>query len=164
MTSRSVIVVWFLALATAACGDPEPLSTVTSGEGRQQMQGDAAWPESDLDGASSFVVEYPEDLPERAVAFDGTITGVSTGSYDEDAGATPVRLDVQINEVFAGDVGDSVVVRTWDFILQGRDVEGARILAAAERSLDVMGCGFTRPYSSAEAAEWRATFSSGESE
>lgn len=137
---------------------------MTAGEGGQQIEGDATWPDTDVGGTSSCVIEYPEDLAERPVAFDGTITAVTTGAHDEDAGATPVRLEVQINEVFAGDVRDSVVMHTWDFMLQDRDVEGARVLAAAEPSLDLMGCGFTRPYSSAEAAEWRATFRSRKSE
>lgn len=158
MTSRSVVLACFLPFLVSACADspPSPAERVEQG----QVEADAAWPETDVDSASSCIVEYPEDLPDRPIAFDGTITDVATGARDEDAGATPVRLDVQINEVFSGDVQDSVVMRTWDFMLQDRDVQGARILAAAERSLDLMGCGFTRPYSETEAAEWRAAFSS----
>ena len=102
---------------------------------------------------------YPDRLAERAFAFDGTILEVTRGEYDRGAGAAPVELELRVNEVFRGDLGDLVTMHTWNFMLPEHDVRGARILASAGPTLDVMGCGYTRPYSEEDAQYWRSVFS-----
>jgi hypothetical protein len=121
------------------------------------------WPATKPGPAVSCVYDYPADLPDREIAFDGTITRVRMGTYDEDAGATPARLELEVNEVFTGTLAEVVTMRTWDFMLPDEDVTDVRILAAAGPTLDLMGCGFSRPYSVGEAREWREAFGDGPS-
>ena len=116
------------------------------------------WPDVQTSNADC-VVDYPRDLRERSVAFDGTIEKVQLGEYDEDAGATPARVEIRVHEVFYGDIEGFIVMRTWDFMLPDDDLSGKRVLVAADHSLDLMGCGFTRPYSKEDADFWRKTFS-----
>jgi len=118
----------------------------------------AGWPSVDT-AAVTCVVTYPDDLTESSVAFDGTVVGVQAGEPQPDAGGDrPVRLELRVNQRFKGAVGAAVVMKTWDFMLPGEDVTGVRVLAAAGESLDLMGCGFTRPYSPEEAAVWAEAF------
>ena len=118
------------------------------------------WPSTEIGAAASCVYDYPRDLGGREIAFDGTITATVVGEYDENAGAKPVTLYLYVNEVFKGDLPehDEITMSTWDFMLPDDDVSNVRILAAAGPTLDLMGCGFSRPYSEAEAAEWRTVF------
>ncbi len=69
-----------------------------------------------------------------------------------------MRLELRVNQRFKGAVGATVVLKTWDFMLPQEDVTGVRVLAAAGESLDLMGCGFTRPYSPEDAAVWAEAF------
>lgn len=121
------------------------------------------WPPTDPGEAATCLRQYPEDLSTMPLAFDGTIVGVRRGTYDKEAGGTPVDLELVVNQVFRGDLGAKVTMHTLDFSGPGSDEPwdptGIRILAAAGEKLDVMYCGFTRPFSSSEAAEWSAAFS-----
>jgi hypothetical protein len=85
------------------------------------------------------------------------------GEYVEEAAATPVDLNVRVNRTFEGDLGENVTMHTWDFSDPNSsevwDPSGIRILAAASESLDVMFCGFTRPYTSSDAELWDTLFS-----
>ncbi len=143
-----------LGVLLAACGG---LGDIAGSDATVQ------WPETSEDtSAGSCVYKYPEDLEERPYAFDGTVVSVSRGEYVEDAGSTPLELRVQINEAFNGDLSDTVTVHTWDFSSPESgdtvDLVGARILAATGDTMDLMGCGFTRPYSVEDAELWRTTF------
>lgn len=120
-----------------------------------------AWPSTEVDRrVADCVYQYPDDLETRAIAFDGTITKVHIGHYLRGPSATPVRLRMRVNEVFRGDLSDEVTLHTWRFMLPKHDVTGARLLAAAGRTMGLMGCGFTRPYSEADAEYWRQVFGS----
>ncbi|HEY7875994.1 MAG TPA: hypothetical protein VIG64_12825 [Actinomycetota bacterium] len=153
--------VWVAALAivvgVADCGSSEPARSTGGRPPRLTAEADADWPDVRTRN-SDCVVDYPKDLAERALAFDGTIESIDVGEHDDDAGATPVRLGVRLHEVFRGDLDEFVVIRTWDFMLSQHDVTGVRILAAVDLTLDLMGCGFTRPYSVKDAARWRAIY------
>ena len=120
------------------------------------------WPPTEPGAAASCVYRYPDELAERPIAFDGTIVSIHRGDYIEEAAATPVDLDLQVNKVFRGDLGDTVTMHTFDFSAPGSagawDPTGIRILAAASESLDVIFCGFTRSYTVGDAELWEATF------
>lgn len=149
-----------IAIMLLACGEVRPDSDVTSGSAQSPgpPSGLANWPDVDSEG-ETCVVRYPRDLDDQEKAFDGTIETVEFGDYNEDAGAAPVRLEFRVNEVFRGEhIDNFVVMNTWDFMLPDEDVTGTRLLVAAGPSLDLMGCGFTRPYSEDEASMWRKTF------
>lgn len=150
-----------IAIMLFACGEPSPGNDPSSGSSQSSPTptGLANWPDVDS-GGEACVVRYPHDLGKLENAFDGTIEAVEFGNYNEDAGATPVRLEFRVNEVFRGQhIDNFVVMNTWDFMLPNEDVTGTRLLAAAGPSLDLMGCGFTRPYSEDDASRWRKTFS-----
>jgi hypothetical protein len=144
-----------IMLLASGCGDSEAPSATKAAP---TAVGDLAdWPDvttEDMD----CVVSYPEDLDDRPFAFDGTIEAVHLTAYDEDAGARPARLEIRIHEVFRGDLDEFVVLQSWDFMLPQEDLAGTRVLAATGHSLDLMGCGFTRPYSKRDATFWRQTF------
>lgn len=123
------------------------------------------WPEvwTEKSGAAiECVYAYPDGLAEQPNAFDATVTGVRVGADEgeTEASPTPATLELTVNEVFAGPERSTITMHTWTFMLPA-DPEaavGARILAAAGETLDLMSCGFTRQYSAADAADWRETF------
>jgi hypothetical protein len=116
------------------------------------------WPDVETENMDC-VVTYPGDLAKRDRAFAGRVESVEIGDYDEDAGARPARVAFRIEELFRGIIhGDYLVLNTWDFMLPEHDITGARVLAAGDNIGDLMGCGFTRPYSEEEAQMWRETF------
>lgn len=145
-----------VALVALACGDPEDSSPTGA---RPTTIGDVtAWPDVGTENMDC-VVDYPDDLAKRQQAFAGRVESVEVDEYDEDAGARPARVRFRIEELFRGIVhGDYLVLYTWDFMLPEQDITGARVLAASDISGDLMGCGFTRPYSEQEARMWRETF------
>lgn len=170
-TVATALLMTLLACAPAAVAPPD-VSVTTSprsdaGVGATPSGGAAAvvpaanWPNPDPNPpAISCAYRYPDDLQDRANAFDATVVDVDLGKYSEDAGARPATLTVSLNEVFKGPQKSSVVMKTWDFSLPPRPerVVGVRILAAAGEALDLMSCGFTRPYSQSDADRWRELF------
>ncbi|HWC32060.1 MAG TPA: hypothetical protein VG709_02930 [Actinomycetota bacterium] len=161
MSRRVSITVFVFVLVLASCGRANAPSETAARERppRAPATGHRAWPSTEIGPAVSCVSEYPHRLDDRAYAFDGTIQEVTRGEYDQDAGATPVDLRLRVNEVFQGDLGDVVTMHTWNFMLPEHDVRGTRILASAGPTLDLMGCGYTRPYSEEDAQYWRDVFS-----
>ena len=138
----------------AATTSPSPIATVTPGVA-------GSWPDLRPPTAGSCVSTYPADLRRRAIAFDATVTAVRVGDFDENAGMRPATVDLAVHEVFAGPERQTVRMRTWDGFLprpEPQDAVGLRVLASAGETLDLMACGYTRPYRAAEAAEWRRTF------
>ena len=115
------------------------------------------WPKVAVGPAVSCVYDYPDDLPDRARAVAGTVTNVSPGEYDADAGATPATVTVAVDEWFRGGRGQTVVFDTFDFMLPDdpQDAVGVRILAAFGPAPDLMACGFTRPWDEKTAHAWR---------
>jgi hypothetical protein len=113
--------------------------------------------------AASCVYRYPDDLAGMPVAFDGTVIDIERGDYSDDAGATPLRLEVQVNYLYKGDLQPVVIMNTWDFSLPGHgpgwDPTGTRILTAVSESLDVTFCGFTRPYTESDGEFWAEALS-----
>lgn len=138
----------------AAAASSAPTSAATPG-----MPG--KWPDLRPPTAASCVSQYPDELPARANAFDATVAKVTVGDFDENAGMRPATVDLAIHEVFAGPERQSVQLHTWDgFLPQGNPQEpvGLRVLASAGDTLDLMACGFTRPYSQTDADAWRRIF------
>lgn len=122
-----------------------------------------SWPDLRPASAASCYVQYPDDLSSREIAFDGTVTAVTVGPYDNNAGMRPATVDLAVHEVFAGPQRQSAVLRSWDGFLPSPDPQeavGLRVLAAAGKTLDLMGCGFTRPYNKPDAEAWRTAFRS----
>ncbi|HVE97972.1 MAG TPA: hypothetical protein VNA12_02205 [Mycobacteriales bacterium] len=119
-----------------------------------------SWPDPRVGPAVSCVSEYPDRLAENEHAFDATVTGVHVGPRDEDAAASPATLTLDLHEVFTGPDRPSETMRTWDFMLpeEPQDAVGVRLLVAAGETLDLKGCGYTRPYSAADAEQWREAF------
>lgn len=149
----AVIAVLLLA---PGCGKPEgPPSARTTSTAAGDL---AQWPDVETENMDC-VLKYPDDLAARDDAFSGRIESVELGEYDEDAGARPALISFRVEEVFRGIFhGDYLVLDTWDFMLPKEDITGARVLAASDTTGDLMGCGFTRPYSPRDARLWRQTF------
>lgn len=137
----------------------EPVSLSDSGDN------DAArvWPPTEPGEAALCVFQYPDDLGDMPIAFDGTVVSIHRGEFVEEAAATPVDLELRVQRAFRGDLGDTVTMHTWDFSDPGTtntwDPTGIRVLAAASDTLDVMFCGFTRPYSASDEEVWETVFS-----
>lgn len=145
-----------IALAAVACGDPE--NSLPKGTPPTAVGDVTEWPDVDTENMGC-VIDYPDDLAARHRAFAGRVESVELGEYDEDAGARPVRVAFRIEELFRGILhGEYLVLNTWDFMLPDHDITGTRVLAATDISGDLMGCGFTRPYSKQEARMWREMF------
>ncbi len=158
MKGRLSGTVMAICVLASGCGGRE---APPSASASPTVLGDLAqWPDVETQNMDC-VVSYPDDLPSRAFAFDGTIQAVELAGYDEDAGARPARIKVRINELFRGDLDEFVVLRSWDFMLPEGDLRGRRLLAATGQTLDMMACGFTRPYSQEDANFWRRTFADG---
>ena len=151
-----------VVLLATACGEPGGGSTAAPttsppSSSDPSPEGKSGWPK--LGGAAiECVYDYPEDLVERPIAFDGTVETVLFGAEDEDAGARPARVEMRVNEVFRGDIDGFIVMNSWDFMVPGEEIVGTRVLAAAGHTLDLMACGFTRPYTTEDADMWRSTF------
>lgn len=129
-----------LGTAAAGCGGP-------------------GWPPSEQgeEAAAECAYRYPDDLPTFAYVFDGTVVETRPASWDDDSMSARVELIVDVNESLKGEMPDQVVMSTHDFTRSDDvpDLEGVRFLAAANESLDVVYCGFTRDYSAQLAREWR---------
>lgn len=107
-------------------------------------------------GVGFCVEQYgPETLRHRSIAFDGTVTSVTTD-----------RVTFAINESFRGTEGSSVTLAAPG--MTGATVTsaggpsfaiGQRYLVAGEDQF-AWGCGFSQPYDSDVAAEWGRIFGS----
>jgi len=157
------------AVVLAGCADGAPVPPA-DGPASAEPAGDAV----SMGGAASCVEEYsPENLVARDFAFDGTVEAVGeadvSGAEGDSDGSVPVTFTVA--EWFAGGEGDRVTV---DMPAPGMVSSdggityevGSRLLVSGEprfggEPLDdavAWGCGFTRAYDDATAAEWRAAF------
>ena len=123
----------------------------------------------------SCVEEYSlQTLRNRKFAFDGTVTAIRAGEPDPDAWGAPIRVTYQVHQWFAGGDDDTVTLAAWDFdVIVDRSsqsevyadsvgtlvpTEGMRLLVSGDDKMAWLGCGFTRPYNAAEAAQWKAAF------
>ena len=166
----NVVAAVLLTLLLAACAneaqvapaDPDPAATETGGEAVS------------MGGAASCVEEYgAETLAGRDFAFDGTVEAVGEADASDvegdSDGSVPVTFTVA--EWFVGGDGDRVTVDMPAPGIVSSDggiayEVGTRLLVSGEprfggEPLDAAvawGCGFTRAYDDATAAEWRATF------
>lgn len=163
----SVRVLVAATVLLAACGEspaPEPSPGAVEPEG----------PAVSMGGAASCVEEYStEALAGRDFAFAGQVAAIAGTEADPAAEGDhdgSVRVTFAVTEWFAGDGPERVTV---DMPAAGTDsVEapayevGTRLLVSGEprfggEPLDApvaWGCGFTRPWDEATAAEWRAAF------
>jgi hypothetical protein len=160
----------------AGCGAADPVSTpepVTAGRGGQTTAG--ASDGGAVSSIGSCVEEHSlRTLTNRKFAFDGTVTDIRVGEPDPDAWGAPVRVTYQVHQWFAGGHGDTVTLAAWDFdVIVDRSsqsevyadsvgtlvsAEGMRLLVSGDEKMAWLGCGFTRPYNAAEAAQWEAAF------
>jgi hypothetical protein len=152
--------------AAASTWAPEPSAT-SGGSATLDPRYTKDWPVLGSPGkgqgaAVDCAVGYPQDLSKMTYAFDADVTRIDVGAYDEDAAARPVVVTVAIHRMFRGSLPTVTRMKTWDFMLPDdpQSVVGIRALFSAGPSLDVMACGFTRPYNDSDAALWDRTFSS----
>lgn len=115
-------------------------------------------------------VNYPEQLAEFPIAFAGTILSQPSLSAadqakrgDRESNAAPFDVVIRVDQAFAGDLGRTVVMHGWDFDLSTPpgDRAGQRFLIAATETMDLMRCGYTRPYNEQDAKYWEVTFQGG---
>jgi hypothetical protein len=171
---RTALTVMSMVFVLAGCGSAADTATtpgpVTAGNGEQPTG--ASGGDTVSTSSGSCVEQYSlRALRNREFAFDGTVTDIRTGEPDADAGAAPVRVTYQVHQWFAGGGGDTVTVASWGFIVDGSSdssvpvtsvgdpalTEGTRLLVSGDTDMQ-WACGFTRPYSAAEAARWEAAF------
>lgn len=127
-------------------GDPAPLA---SGDSTPSTEPGSP------PGMATCVETYSlETLANREVAFDGTLTAIQGD-----------QVTFEVNEVFAGDLGDTVVLGGAGIVTAGStasSVEGPT-LAVGDRALVAgdggfaWGCGFTQPHDPDVAEQWRDT-------
>lgn len=111
--------------------------------------------------AASCVRSYPQDLPERPLAFDGVVLGISdTDPADapESPGVPFSDVDLLVLNTYAGQPAQRLVARA----LIGRPdpalVVGERLLVATGDPPFLAACGFTQPYSKDTARIWTDAF------
>ena len=155
-----------LLLATAVLGCARPADTAAgSGPSAPAAETDAASDAVSTSSGSmaSCVEEYSiQTLVNRKFAFDGTVTQIERGQYDDAAAAGKVRVSYDVNEWFAGGSRRSVTLDSWDFIVDGSSgdpelEDGTRVLVSGDTNM-AWGCGFTRTFTSDEAEQWRKAF------
>lgn len=150
-----VVIAGVGAMGTAVTGD-EPASTPTP----------TRMPAIDDPPGMLCAQQYPDGLGELPIAFDGTILSQGRSSDVRSAqaerNAAPVDVVLRVNEVYRGEVGPTVRMRTWDFDTSAseEDRAGDRYLIASTESLDAMYCGFTRPWNEQDAEYWTSVFQS----
>lgn len=149
------------AAAPASPGSTTPDAAAASVPAAEAAPGRAgAWPDLRPPTAASCVSRYPDGLRANTTAVDATVTAVTVGEFDDDAGMRPATVDLAVHEAFAGPARDTLTLRTWDGSLPGEPqaAVGLRVLASAGDTLDLQGCGYTRPYDPDEAQRWRTVF------
>lgn len=131
---------------------------------------DPDWPpvEEDPPAATCSTPYSRENLARREPVIDATIVDVDLDGVNEN-GEQRVRLGMVVHEWLRGDGPDEIDVLTWSFDAATFDVAtrpmddetlpvGARLLLApgvnSDGSLQMAACGFSRPYSVAQADEW----------
>jgi hypothetical protein len=166
---RTVLMATIVVVVLAGCNDADPATTagpVTATHGGQASDARGGETVSTSSGsAASCIEEYSlRTLRNRKFAFDGTVASIRAGEPDSDAGGTPVRVTYEVHQWFVGGDGDTVTLASWDFITDGLSLsgdpeptEGMRLLVSGDTDM-AWGCGFTRPYSAGEAAQWEAAF------
>lgn len=104
---------------------------------------------------------YPEGLAGATVAFDGTVTAVQLGEEVPLAGGRRITLTFRVDEIVAGPNQRAARLQTWGFFVPDdpRSLLGARALISTGASTDeIEGCGYSRPWTVADAAEWHRIF------
>jgi hypothetical protein len=166
----NVVVALLLTLLLAGCADGAQVAPVDPDPATTEPGGEAV----SMDGAASCVEEYSaRTLVGRDFAFDGTVEAVGTDASSAEEGDADgsVPVTFTVTEWFAGGDGDRVTVDMPAPGMVSTDggiayEAGARLLVSGEprfggEPLDeavAWGCGFTRAYDDATAAEWRAAF------
>jgi hypothetical protein len=184
---RTVLTVLTMVVVLAACRSaadpvttPGPATAGNDGQTTGASGGEPASPsassgETVSSSIGSCVEEYSlQTLRNRKFAFDGTVTEIRAGEPDPDAWGAPIRVTYQVHQWFAGGDDDTVTLAAWDFdVIVDRSsqsevyadsvgtlvrTEGMRLLVSGDDKMAWLGCGFTRPYNAAEAAQWKAAF------
>jgi len=136
---RALVAIAVLAAGLAACGGTSAVGSSDAGvaAGTQEM---------------CVEIYSAEALTNREVAFDGTVSAVSD---DE--------VTFAVNEWFKGGSGDEITLEGATALGGFSSVGDAAIGVSTGERLLVSGdggfawtCGFTKPYSAALAAEWKA--------
>lgn len=120
----------------------------------------------------------PQTLLAKAEAFDATVKSIRRGDYSDEAAATPLEVELHINEWFAHEgeqpPPDVITRDSWDHrspqVADGAESDVARGLEVGVRLLSAgagemvgslptpEGCGFTIAYDDAARDEWRDVF------
>jgi hypothetical protein len=119
---------------------------------------DPDWPSVEVPAAASCAIVYSnEALASRDLVIDATIVDVDLDGVNED-GDQRIRLGMVVHEWLRGDGPAEVDVMTWSFDDSETFPIGARLLLApgtnVDGTLQMSACGFSRPYSVAQADEW----------
>jgi hypothetical protein len=124
---------------------------------------DAGGPSVALGDSSAMCMEVysPETLPNRQLAFDGTVTEIA----DDPGLDFGVLVTFDVNQVYIGDLGDTVTLQASGLGGVGGDTvdsEGGPGMSVGDRLL-ISGdegfawtCGFSRTWSQEMADEWEA--------
>lgn len=154
----------FIAGALVALGAGVGAIAASTDEGAGGAPVPTRMPELDYPAAAGCVQHYPDGLADLPIAFDGTVLNRQPRALPEGAeaerNAAPVEVVLKVNEVYRGDLGSTVRMRTWNFdtSVAPQDHTGRRYLIASGEGLDAMFCGFTRPYNEQDAEYWEHVF------
>jgi hypothetical protein len=169
MTLTMVVVLAGCSSAADTATTPTPVTADSGGQTTGAPGGET------VSSIGSCVEMYSlRTLKNRKFAFDGTVIDIRAGEPDPDAWGAPIRVTYQVHQWFAGGHGDTVTLAAWDFdvIVDGSSesdvstdsvgtvapTDGMRLLVSGDDRMAWLGCGFTRPYNAAEAAQWEAAF------
>ena len=155
------LMIGLIVLAACACS-PHGKQAVARSNPAERVITSTGSRSTTAGGAASCVEAYStKTLTHRKFAFDGTVTSVTPGERNADAGATPVEITYTVHEWFAGGSGETVTLKSWDFTAAGSDedpvAQGARLLVSGDTDMP-WGCGFTRDHTESEAEQWRRAF------
>lgn len=112
----------------------------------------------------SCVSNYPERLDAFPVAFAGTVVDQKDGKFkpgtDPEKKIKPIEITFEVDTAYRGVTTKRITLHTFDLTALNptEDHIGKKALVAAEESLDLQYCGYTRPYSEQDAAYWASTF------
>lgn len=122
-------------------------------------------PEFDHPAGAICIREYPAELDKFPIAFDGRIvkqeeTGEELRPSSPDA-LRPVVVTFFVEEGYRGvGSGSEITLRTFDYEPETPMIShvGERFLVAAQDSLDLHLCGYTRPSNEQDRRYWAETF------
>jgi hypothetical protein len=154
---RRILAVGAIAVVvlTACTDDPAP----SDGEQAADQLSDPIVAEGGSSGLGSCAFEFtPQTLAEREFAFDGTVAEIA----EPEAMDAPYEVTFEVTTWYRGGDGPTVSVQTYD--VSGTSLAGDLALEPGQRVLAsgdddfLWGCGFSMPYTDADAATFQEAF------